>query len=53
MYAIRSYYDIGWFEAKDYVYEKTFFVPEDYQDQHVIFEFEGVYHNAKVFINVV
>lgn len=41
----------GWFEGKDYEYIKTFTVPADYENKNVIFEFEGVYHNAEVYIN--
>lgn len=40
-----------WFEGHDYLYEKEFDVPAIYKDKDVIFEFEGVYHNAEVFIN--
>ena len=43
--------NIGWFEGSDYVYTKYFFVPEDYSSKTVIFEFEGVYHNAEVYLN--
>lgn len=38
----------AFFPGGSYVYEKTFSRPEA---QHVIFEFEGVYKNARVFIN--
>lgn len=41
----------GWFLGYDYEYRKSFFVPKEYEDKDVIFEFEGVYHNAEVFIN--
>lgn len=41
----------GWFEGYDYVYEKTFEVSEDMKGHEVSFEFEGVYHNAEVYIN--
>ena len=41
----------GWFEGYDYVYEKTFEVPEEMKENEVSFEFEGVYHNAEVYIN--
>lgn len=43
--------NIGWYEGLDYLYKKTFFVPEDYQEKKVVFEFEGVYRNAEVIIN--
>lgn len=41
----------GWIDAADYTYEKTFLVPEDYREQKVMFEFEGIYHKATVYIN--
>ncbi len=41
----------GWFEGHDYEYVKTFSVPEGYAGKEVTFEFEGVYRNAKVYIN--
>ncbi|MFT4145640.1 MAG: glycoside hydrolase family 2 TIM barrel-domain containing protein [Mobilitalea sp.] len=43
--------NIGWFEGYDYIYSKTFEIPEDYINKIVIFEFEGVYRDAEVFIN--
>ncbi|MDR1092843.1 MAG: DUF4982 domain-containing protein [Clostridiales bacterium] len=41
----------AWFEGHDYIYEKKFQIPANYRDKKVIFEFEGVYRNAEVFIN--
>ena len=41
----------GWYEAKDYTYEKRFFVPREWTEQIILFEFEGVYHKAAVYIN--
>lgn len=41
----------GWFEGYDYVYEKEFEVPEELKEKCVSFEFEGVYHNAEVYLN--
>ncbi len=41
----------GWYEGGDYLYEKEFEVPQIYENQTVILEFEGVYHNAEVVIN--
>ncbi|HEY8423221.1 MAG TPA: glycoside hydrolase family 2 TIM barrel-domain containing protein [Clostridia bacterium] len=42
---------IAWHRGGDYVYEKTFFVSEDLQDKFIVFEFEGVYKDAEVYIN--
>lgn len=41
----------GWYEGGDYLYEKEFEVPQIYENQTVILEFEGVYHNAEVKLN--
>ncbi len=41
----------GWYLGADYEYVKTFSVPAEYEDKDVIFEFEGVYHNAEVYLN--
>lgn len=41
----------GWFEGYDYEYAKTFFLPFDYCEKRITFEFEGVYRNAEVYIN--
>ena len=43
--------NIGWFEGYDYLYTKIFEIPEDYSEKTIIFEFEGVYRNAEVYIN--
>jgi hypothetical protein len=42
---------IGYFPGGVYSYEKTFTAPLDWADKHIVFQFEGVYRNAKVFIN--
>ena len=41
----------GWYEAQDYTYENTFFIPESFKEERIFFEFEGVYHKATVLIN--
>ncbi|MBQ9481546.1 MAG: DUF4982 domain-containing protein [Clostridia bacterium] len=43
--------NVAWFEGGDYEYRKRFFVPEEYSDKILTFEFEGVYRNAEVYIN--
>lgn len=43
--------NIGWYLGGDYEYRKQFYVPKEYQDKEVMIEFEGVYHNAEVYIN--
>lgn len=47
----KGIHNIGWFEAKDYVYEKHFFLPDDYMDKHIYFEIEGAYKDAEVYVN--
>lgn len=47
----RGEHNIGWFEAQDYVYQKKFTLPEEEQGKKIVFEFEGVYHDAEVYMN--
>ena len=42
---------VGYFPGGVYVYQKDFAVPEDWQEKHIVFEFEGVYKNSKVYLN--
>lgn len=41
----------GWYDAKDYTYEKTFTVPAEAKGQKIFLEFEGVYRKATVYLN--
>lgn len=41
----------GWFAEHDYVYTKSFDVPEAYKNKHIVFEFEGVYRDADIYLN--
>lgn len=41
----------GWVESNDYVYEKLFFAPQEWSEKEIVFVFEGVYRNAKVYLN--
>lgn len=43
--------NLGWIDAHDYTYEKTFFVPEQWKELCPVLYFEGVYHKAAVLIN--
>lgn len=43
--------NIGWYVCHDYEYQKSFFVPLEYQDKIITLEFEGVYKDATVYIN--
>ena len=41
----------GWYEGYDYEYRRTLTVPENEPADTHILEFEGVYHNAEVWLN--
>lgn len=41
----------AFFHGDVYTYEKEFEAPEDWEGQHILFQFEGVYRNARVFLN--
>ncbi|HAE45219.1 MAG TPA: glycoside hydrolase family 2, partial [Lachnospiraceae bacterium] len=43
--------NIGWFEGGDYEYRKVFTLQPALADQNLLLEFEGVYHNAEVWVN--
>ncbi|MBD5459981.1 MAG: glycoside hydrolase family 2 protein [Lachnospiraceae bacterium] len=43
--------NIGYFAGADYLYTKSFFVPDSWEDKTVMLEFEGVYRNAEIHIN--
>lgn len=41
----------GWFEGCDYQYTRNLAAPETWRGKHALLEFEGVYHNAEVWVN--
>lgn len=41
----------GWYEGHDYLYTKTFTPDRVLAGQRAVLEFEGVYHNAEVWLN--
>ena len=41
----------GWYDGRDYCYEKRFDPDPAWEGQHLELEFEGVYHNAEVLLN--
>ena len=47
----RGRHNIGWFESYDYEYSKEWFAPKEYASMKLLLEFEGVYHNAQVYVN--
>ena len=42
---------LAYFPGGKYIYEKKFQVPSQWENQSVLIEFEGVYQNAKVYVN--
>lgn len=49
--ASKGRHNIGWFESYDYEYRKHFVASKEYEDARILLEFEGVYHNAEVYVN--
>lgn len=47
----RSGINNGWFVARNYTYERDLVIPENTQQTLYELEFEGVYHNATVYVN--
>ena len=43
--------NIGWYIGGDYEYTKTLSVPAEWEGLKAVIEFEGVYHEAEVYIN--
>ena len=43
--------NVGFFEGFDYLYQKDFLVGEEFFGKRLVLEFEGVYHNAEVYLN--
>ncbi len=43
--------NIGWYIGGDYEYSKKFVVEKEDKGKEILIEFEGVYHNAEVYIN--
>lgn len=41
----------GWYEARDYVYEKEFRIEKKSEGEKLLLEFEGIYHKATVYFN--
>jgi hypothetical protein len=42
---------VAYFPGGVYIYEKIFTAPPDWMNTQIVFQFEGVYRNATVFIN--
>ncbi|MCQ2500108.1 MAG: DUF4982 domain-containing protein [Lachnospiraceae bacterium] len=41
----------GYFPGGIYTYTKSFMAPEEWKNQEILIEFEGIYRNASVFLN--
>lgn len=41
----------GWYEGRDYEYTRILPLPAEAEGKSLILEFEGVYHNAEVWVN--
>lgn len=41
----------GNIDAGEYMYYKKFYIPDEYSGGHIMFQFEGIYQNAGIFIN--
>lgn len=41
----------GFYPGGEYVYKKTFFVPDLWKEKTVIVEFEGIYQSAMIYVN--
>lgn len=44
-------HNIGYFEANDYEYQKDFYIEVKDQGKRFVLEFEGVYHQAEIYLN--
>lgn len=51
VHGAKSGKNCSWIEAYDYEFVKKVFADYSFQDKTVILEFEGVYHNAEVYVN--
>ena len=49
--ATKNAHQTGFYPGGVYAYTREFDAPEDWKDKAVLFEFEGVYQNAMVYIN--
>ncbi|MDQ0221840.1 glycoside hydrolase family 2 protein [Streptococcus moroccensis] len=47
----KNKHQTGFYPGGIYYYNKNFFVPEDWASKTAIVEFEGVYTNARIFVN--
>lgn len=47
----KNQHQTGFYPGGCYTYTKMFEAPEEWQDKNIYIEFEGVYQNARVFIN--
>ncbi|MER0122640.1 glycoside hydrolase family 2 TIM barrel-domain containing protein [Streptococcus sp. ZJ93] len=43
--------NVAFFEGDDYLYQKEFELQQGWESKRLVLEFEGVYHNAEVYLN--
>jgi len=41
----------GWYDARNYIYEKEFQPAEEWSDRQIYIEFEGIYKDASIYLN--
>ena len=41
----------GFYPGGEYIYKKTFWVPDSWREKSIIIEFEGVYQTAMIYVN--
>ena len=48
---VESGAQTGFYPGGEYIYQKTFFAPEEWKEKKAILEFEGIYQTAMVYVN--
>lgn len=48
---VESGAQTGFYPGGEYIYQKSFFAPEEWKEKKVLLEFEGIYQTAMVYVN--
>lgn len=48
---VESGAQTGFYPGGEYIYQKSFFAPEEWKEKKALLEFEGIYQTAMVYIN--
>lgn len=48
---VESGAQTGFYPGGEYIYQKSFFVPEEWKEKKVLLEFEGIYQTAMIYVN--